>query len=59
MKEFYRHKTVLITGAAGTIGKELVRQLVDLEPAGLRLLDNNETELFLYGRPKACGYLGI
>jgi FlaA1/EpsC-like NDP-sugar epimerase len=50
MKEFYRNKTVLITGAAGTIGKELVRQLVDLEPAGLRLLDNNETELFLLGK---------
>ena len=50
MKEFYRNKTIMITGAAGTIGKELVRQLVDLDPAGLRLLDNNETELFLLGK---------
>lgn len=49
MREFYRNKTVLITGSAGTVGKEIVRQLVGLAPAELRLLDNNESELYLQG----------
>jgi FlaA1/EpsC-like NDP-sugar epimerase len=49
MKEFYRGKTVLVTGAAGTVGTEIVRQLVQLEPAEIRLLDNNESALFLQG----------
>jgi FlaA1/EpsC-like NDP-sugar epimerase len=49
MKEFYRDKTVLITGASGTVGRELVRQVAMLEPDELRLLDNNESSLFLQG----------
>lgn len=50
MENFYRQKTILITGAAGTVGKELVRQLINFDVAGLRLLDNNETELFHLGK---------
>jgi len=46
VKDFYRDKTMLVTGAAGTVGKELVRQLMGFEPAEIRLVDNNETELF-------------
>ncbi|MBM4137052.1 MAG: SDR family NAD(P)-dependent oxidoreductase [Nitrospira sp.] len=46
MKDFYKNKRILITGAAGTIGKEIVRQLYSFEPAELRLMDNNETEMF-------------
>ncbi len=46
MKEFYREKKILITGAAGTVGKEIVRQLHTFEAAELRLMDNNESELF-------------
>ena len=49
MDAFYRDKIVLITGAAGTVGKELIRQLIELDPGEIRLLDNNETELFLIG----------
>jgi FlaA1/EpsC-like NDP-sugar epimerase len=37
---------VVITGAAGTIGSELVRQLVKLEPARLYLIDRNENDLY-------------
>lgn len=37
---------VLITGAAGTVGQELAAQLIEREVAELRLVDNNETELF-------------
>lgn len=46
MKEFYKGKRILITGAAGTVGSEMVRQLVTFEPLELRLMDNNETGTF-------------
>ena len=46
MRDFYKWKRVLVTGAAGTVGKELVRQLVEMGPEELRLVDNNESETF-------------
>lgn len=46
MLEFIHGKVILVTGAAGTVGKELVRQLVEHEPREIRLVDNNESELF-------------
>jgi FlaA1/EpsC-like NDP-sugar epimerase len=49
MYDFFLNKVVLVTGAAGTVGRELVRQLLDLKPAEVRALDNNETELFFLG----------
>ena len=33
MIEFYKGKRILLTDAAGTVGKELVRQLVALGPS--------------------------
>ncbi|HEY2803852.1 MAG TPA: nucleoside-diphosphate sugar epimerase/dehydratase, partial [Actinomycetota bacterium] len=39
-------RTVLVTGAAGSIGAELVRQIAAFEPARLVLIDQNETQLF-------------
>lgn len=44
--DFYKNKKVLITDAAGTVGREIVRQLYPLKPAELRLMDNNETKMF-------------
>jgi FlaA1/EpsC-like NDP-sugar epimerase len=49
MKDFFQDKVILITGAAGSVGQELVRQLLHFNPAELRAVDNNETELFLLG----------
>lgn len=44
--EFFKGRKILITGAAGTVGTEMVRQLCSFEPAELRLMDNNETGMF-------------
>ena len=38
-------KRLLITGAAGSIGSEIVRQVVDNEPAELVLIDSAETPM--------------
>lgn len=42
----YAGRKVAITGAAGTIGRELVRQLLCSNVNEIRLLDNAETALF-------------
>ena len=45
MNEF-KDQVVLITGSCGTVGSELVRQLVEFEAGHIVCLDNSETELF-------------
>jgi len=40
------NKTILVTGAAGSIGSELVRQLTDFSPKKIILLDIAETPLY-------------
>ncbi len=41
-----RNKTILVTGSAGSIGSEIVRQLMRFNVGKLILLDNGETPMF-------------
>jgi FlaA1/EpsC-like NDP-sugar epimerase len=43
---FYEGKTILITGGAGSIGKEIVKKILGYSPKVVRIFDNNETALF-------------
>jgi len=45
IRKFFESKSILITGACGTIGKNLARQLLGYKLAGLRLLDNDDTAI--------------
>jgi FlaA1/EpsC-like NDP-sugar epimerase len=44
--EHFRSRTVLITGASGSIGSELARQVASLPIARLLLLDRDENSMF-------------
>lgn len=46
LEEIYGGKSVAITGAAGTVGREMVRQLSKLDVKSIVMLDNAESELF-------------
>jgi FlaA1/EpsC-like NDP-sugar epimerase len=43
---FYKNKTILVTGGVGSIGSEIVRSLLKYNPHRIRVFDNNETGLF-------------
>jgi FlaA1/EpsC-like NDP-sugar epimerase len=46
IRKFLNRKRVLITGAGGSIGSELVRTVLQFEPRSTALIDIDETELF-------------
>jgi FlaA1/EpsC-like NDP-sugar epimerase len=50
VKEDLRGRRVLITGAAGSIGSELVRQVIQYSPEALILVDQAESELYAIER---------
>jgi len=43
---FFKNKNILITGGVGTVGRELIRQVLKQEPAEIRVIDINESGVF-------------
>ncbi len=54
-----RGKKVLVTGAGGSIGSELCRQIVTLAPAQLHLLDHSEFALYTIKQELMTRYPGL
>ncbi len=56
LHDFLAGKTVMVTGAGGSIGSELVRQIVNYSPKEVLLVERAEFFLFQIGRELASGY---
>ena len=50
VSEFLTGKRVLVTGAAGSIGNELVRQIAKFKPESIVFFDHNENNQFFLER---------
>lgn len=50
IENFIKGKSILITGAAGSIGSELSKQVAKFKPGSLLLLDQDETGIFNISR---------
>jgi FlaA1/EpsC-like NDP-sugar epimerase len=59
VSSYIRRKTILVTGAGGSIGSELCRQIAKFNPAKLIMLDMGETELFNINREIKEDHPGI
>ena len=46
IKDFIKGKRILVTGGAGSIGSEIVRQLVDFNASSVTVFDNAEASMF-------------
>ena len=46
IEDFYGGKRILITGGAGYIGQLLLKKLLEFNPEEVRVLDNNENDIF-------------
>lgn len=46
MKEFFSGKTILVTGATGSIGSQLMRKLVSLEPKSIIAFSRDDSKQF-------------
>jgi len=45
-RKYFEDKIILVTGGVGSIGKEIVKKVLDFNPRIVRVLDINETGLF-------------
>jgi len=48
MQKNITNKAILVTGAAGSIGSEISRKILQLKPNKVFFLDNNEYEMYLF-----------
>jgi len=56
IRSYLTDKRVLVTGAAGSIGSEICRQVARFSPAKIVLFDNAETPLFYMERELAASF---
>jgi len=56
IREYVGGKTVLITGAAGSIGSEITRQVSQFSPRMVVLVDHNENDLYFLERELRKNY---
>jgi len=47
LHNFYNNKVILVTGGAGSIGSQLVRELQEFNPKKVLILDIKESELYM------------
>ncbi len=59
IESFVKDKVVLITGAAGSIGSELSRQIAKFKPSTLILLDQDETGIFNISKELDNNFSGL
>ena len=46
LSSFFENKVILVIGGTGSIGSEIVSQLLNFNPKTLRILSNSENELW-------------
>lgn len=46
MNNMFKNKSILVTGGAGTIGSEIIRQVLEQGPRIVRVFDNDENGMF-------------
>jgi FlaA1/EpsC-like NDP-sugar epimerase len=46
MKNYFEGKTILVTGGTGTIGLEIVKQLLNFNPHRIRIFSNDENGIY-------------
>ena len=59
LQEWIRGRSIFVTGAGGSIGSELCRQIARFEPAQLVLYEHNEFALYRMEQEFAEQYPGI
>lgn len=58
MEKFFRNKNVLVTGGAGSVGQELVKEILKHHPKVVRVLDIDESRQFEF-QQKLKGFKNV
>ena len=59
MRRLVEGRRVMVTGAGGSIGRELVRQIAELSPTAIALLDSSEYALYEIDQEMATAFSSI